>query len=58
MIRNPNEIATTEKRIRMLIAGYTGIGKTTLALSAPKPLRPNASAAVFAPAYARSSSSE
>ena len=38
MIRNPNEIATTEKRIRMLIAGYPGIGKTTLALSAPKPL--------------------
>lgn len=38
MIRNPNEISTTEKRIRMLIAGYPGIGKTTLALSAPKPL--------------------
>ena len=38
MIRNPNEIADTEKKIRMLIAGYPGIGKSTLALSAPNPL--------------------
>ena len=27
-----------EKKIRMLIAGYPGIGKSTLALSAPNPL--------------------
>lgn len=38
MIRNPNEIRTGEKKIRMLIAGYPGIGKSTLGLSAPNPL--------------------
>ena len=38
MIRNPNEIREGEKKIRMLIAGYPGIGKSTLALSAPNPL--------------------
>lgn len=38
MIRNPNDIKASEKRIRMLIAGYPGIGKSTLALSAPNPL--------------------
>lgn len=38
MIRNPNEILDTVKKIRILIAGYPGIGKTSLALSAPKPL--------------------
>ncbi len=38
MIRNPNEIRNGEKKIRMLIAGYPGIGKSTLALSAPNPL--------------------
>ena len=38
MIRNPNDIREREKKIRMLIAGYPGIGKSTLALSAPKPL--------------------
>lgn len=38
MIRNPNEIQNTEKKIRILIAGYPGIGKSTLALSAPNPL--------------------
>lgn len=37
MIRNPNEIQGN-KKIRMLIAGYPGIGKSTLALSAPNPL--------------------
>ena len=31
MIRNPNEIQNTEKKIRILIAGYPGIGKSTLA---------------------------
>lgn len=38
MIHNPEEIVTQEKKIRMLIAGYPGIGKSTLALSAPRPL--------------------
>lgn len=38
MIRNPNEIPEQEKKIRILIAGYPGIGKSTLALSAPNPL--------------------
>ncbi len=38
MIRNPNDIQEGMKKIRMLIAGYPGIGKSTLALSAPKPL--------------------
>lgn len=38
MIRNPNEISEREKKIRILIAGYPGIGKSTLALSAPNPL--------------------
>ena len=38
MIKKPNEIANNTTRIRMLIAGFPGIGKTTLALSAPKPL--------------------
>lgn len=38
MIRQPNEIIEKEKKIRILIAGYPGIGKSTLALSAPNPL--------------------
>lgn len=38
MIRKPEEIQPMEKKIRMLIAGYPGIGKSTLALSAPNPL--------------------
>ncbi|MDF2984928.1 MAG: hypothetical protein K0R50_438 [Eubacterium sp.] len=38
MIRNPNEISEGKKKIRILIAGYPGIGKSTLALSAPNPL--------------------
>lgn len=38
MIRNPNDIQEGSKKIRMLIAGYPGIGKSTLALSAPNPL--------------------
>jgi len=38
MIRNPNEIKDGEKKIRILIAGYPGIGKSTLALSTPNPL--------------------
>ena len=35
MIKKPNEIANDVTRIRILIAGYPGIGKTTLALSSP-----------------------
>jgi hypothetical protein len=38
MIKKPCDVANTDKKIRLLIAGYPGIGKTTLALSAPKPL--------------------
>lgn len=38
MIKKPNEIVNETSKIRMLIAGYPGIGKTTLALSSPKPL--------------------
>lgn len=38
MIRNPNENQEQEKKLRILIAGYPGIGKSTLALSAPNPL--------------------
>lgn len=38
MIRKANEITSENKKIRILIAGYPGIGKSTLALSAPKPL--------------------
>lgn len=38
MIKKPNEIITQKKKIRMLLAGFPGIGKTTLALSSPNPL--------------------
>lgn len=38
MIRKPDELVCHDKKIRMLIAGYPGIGKSTLALSAPNPL--------------------
>ena len=38
MIQKPEAIATSAKKIRILIAGYPGIGKSTLGLSAPKPL--------------------
>jgi hypothetical protein len=38
MIRNPDEIQNVEKKIRLLIAGYPGIGKSTLGLSAPRAL--------------------
>lgn len=38
MIVKPNEMKVLKKKIRILIAGFPGIGKTTLALSAPKPL--------------------
>jgi hypothetical protein len=33
-----NELDFKDKKIKMIIAGYAGIGKTTLSLSAPKPL--------------------
>jgi len=38
MIRQPDEILDMEKRIRILIGGFPGIGKSTIGLSAPKPL--------------------
>lgn len=38
MIKKPSEVVATTKKIRLLIAGFPGIGKTTLALSSPKPL--------------------
>lgn len=38
MIKKPNEVVANAKKMRLLIAGFPGIGKTTLALSAPKPL--------------------
>ena len=38
MIRKADSVNTQDKKIRILIAGYPGIGKSTLALSAPKPL--------------------
>lgn len=38
MIKRPEDRQITEKKIRMLVAGFPGIGKSTLALSAPKPL--------------------
>lgn len=37
-IKQPSELVTMNKKVRMLIAGYPGICKTTLSLSAPKPL--------------------
>ena len=38
MIKKPNELDFSNKKIRMIIAGLPGTGKTTLAESAPKPL--------------------
>lgn len=38
MIRKAATVNVDDKKIRILIAGYPGIGKSTLALSAPKPL--------------------
>ena len=38
MIRKAETLVQSEKKIRILIAGYPGIGKSTLALSAPNPL--------------------
>jgi hypothetical protein len=37
-IKRANELDFSHKKIKMIVAGYAGIGKTTLALSAPKPL--------------------
>lgn len=37
-IVRPEDMTFADKKVRMLIAGFPGIGKTTLALSAPKPL--------------------
>jgi len=38
MIKKATQLDFTDKKLKVLIAGYPGIGKTTLALSAPKPL--------------------
>ena len=38
MIQKVNELNFTNKKIAMIIAGVPGVGKTTLALSSPKPL--------------------
>lgn len=38
MIKKPSEMINIENKFRVLIAGYPGIGKTILGLSAPKPL--------------------
>lgn len=38
MIKKPSEIMNVENKFRVLVAGHPGIGKTTLGLSAPKPL--------------------
>ena len=38
MIKKPSEMMNEINKFRVLIAGYPGIGKTTLGLSAPKPL--------------------
>jgi len=37
-IKQPSEIITMNKKIRILIAGHPGIGKTSVGLSTPKPL--------------------
>lgn len=38
MIKKPEEMDFSNHKIAMILAGVAGIGKTTLALSAPKPL--------------------
>lgn len=38
MIKDPSELIDSNKRIKVLVAGYPGIGKSTLGLSAPRPL--------------------
>lgn len=37
-IKRPGELKNTDKRVQILIAGFPGIGKSTLGLSAPAPL--------------------
>lgn len=38
MIVKPEKLTFSDKKVRILIAGFPGIGKTTLALSSPDPL--------------------
>jgi pantothenate kinase len=38
MIKKANELTSVTTKLRVLIAGYPGVGKSTCALSAPKPL--------------------
>lgn len=54
MIQKANQLYSAGKKVRILIAGYPGIGKTTIGLSAPKPLLIDADAGIdrVDPAYA------
>ena len=38
MIKQPNQLDFSDKRFTLVLAGQPGLGKTTLALSAPEPL--------------------
>lgn len=38
MIKKPSELVNSAIRIRMIVAGFPGMGKTTFGLSAPQPL--------------------
>lgn len=38
MIKKPNEMTFTDKKFSMILYGAPGVGKTTLALSAPDPI--------------------
>ena len=38
MITKPNQMSFNDKKLAVIIGGVAGIGKTTLALSSPKPL--------------------
>ena len=38
MIKQPNELTFTDKKFSMILYGAPGVGKTTLALSAPNPV--------------------
>jgi hypothetical protein len=38
MIKKPEDLISMNKKVRLLIAGFPGIGKSSLGLSSPKPL--------------------
>ena len=46
-IKKANELVTSNVKLRVILAGYPGIGKTTLAMSAPKPLLIDADKGVY-----------